>query len=130
MVNSLTKTNGRGQAGPVTQRDRPRVFRPPADVLETADEVLLFLDLPGVRPDAVDVQFERGELVVQGRSAAAEQPADWLVREYEPGDFYRAFLVGQDVDASRISAELRHGVLTVHLPRTDAARPRRITVQS
>jgi HSP20 family protein len=51
------------------------------------------------------------------------------VEEVEVGDYYRAFLISQDVAADKISAELKHGVLTIHLPRAEAALPRKIAVK-
>jgi HSP20 family protein len=50
------------------------------------------------------------------------------VNEYDVGDFYRAFSISEVIDAEKINAELKHGVLTVHLPKTEAARPKRISV--
>src|SRR5947209_1022273 len=92
---------------------RRLTFTPRADILETADEMRLLLDMPGVKSEDVEVHFERGELTVHGKCAPPEKPGKLLAAEYEVGDYYRAFIVGQDVDAERISAELKHGVLTV-----------------
>jgi HSP20 family protein len=116
--------NGR-QAGAA----RRPTFTPRVDILEKEDELLLLLDVPGVRPEDVELNFERGELTVQGHCEPTEQRGRYLAAEYEVGDFYRAFLIGQDVAADRISAGLKDGVLTVHLPKSDAARARRIAVQ-
>jgi HSP20 family protein len=98
------------------------VFTPRADVLETANELWVYLDLPGVRPEDVEVHFERGELTVLAR-VQDEQSANqrWLLREYEPGNSYRAFRVSQDIDPAGISAKLEHGVLALRLPRAEAA---------
>jgi HSP20 family molecular chaperone IbpA len=51
------------------------------------------------------------------------------LREYEVGDFYRAFNIHESIDGSRIEAEFKNGVLTVHLPKVEAARPRQINVR-
>ena len=110
--------------------ERRLTFTPRADILETADELRLLLDLPGVRPEDVELNFERGELTVLGKCATPERPGRLLAAEYEVGDYYRAFLIGQEVDAEKISAELKSGVLTVHLPKSAAARSRRIAVKA
>jgi len=127
MTNSLQRTE---QAQTLAEPRPPvETFVPRADILETADELLLLLDVPGVKVDGLELQFERGELVVHGKVAQPVERPRWLVSEYEVGDFYRAFLIGQEIDASRISAELKNGVLTLHLPKVEAVRPRRIPVQ-
>jgi HSP20 family protein len=114
--------------GPQARAARRVTFTPRADILETSDELLLMLDLPGVRTDGVDVRFERGELTVHGRCEPSQPSGQCLATEFEVGDFYRAFLIGQEVAADKISAELKDGVLTVHLPRSEQAKARRISV--
>jgi HSP20 family protein len=106
------------------------VFTPRVDILETPEELLLVLDMPGVRPENVDLRFERGELTVHGKVGTLEPKSGrCLVAEYDTGDYHRAFLISQDVAADRITAELKNGVLKVHLPRAAAAQPRKIAVQ-
>src|SRR5438045_2796117 len=90
-----------------TLAERRLTFTPRADILETAEELRLLLDLPGVRAEDVEVGFERGELTVHGTCAPpAERPGQLLAAEYQVGDYYRAFLIGQEVDAEKIHAEL------------------------
>src|SRR5579884_687687 len=96
-------------------------FTPRADILETPEEMLVLLDMPGVKAEGVEVHFERGELVVQGHvEPPPERDVAWLAAEYEVGAYHRAFLIGQEIDASRISAELKAGVLTLHLPKAES----------
>jgi HSP20 family protein len=108
-------------------------FTPRVDIYETDKELLLFADLPGVRPDGVDLRFENGELLLHGhvnQERDENVPRRALVlSEYEEGDFYRVFHIHESIDSSKISAELKNGVLTVHLPKVEAARPRQISVQ-
>ena len=104
------------------------VARPRVDILETEQEVLLLADLPGVKPTDVDVRFENGELTIHGRrtpSNAGKRRALW---EYEPAHYHRAFRLSEDVAADKIEAKLTNGVLTVRLPKAEAAKPRRIAV--
>lgn len=118
----------------VTRMERTRsglVFRPNVDILEQGDELTLFADMPGVRPGDIDVNFENGTLTIYGRVPQRQgEETTYLRAEYGIGDFYREFQVSETIDANRISAECRHGVLTVHLPKVDAARPRKIEVRS
>jgi HSP20 family molecular chaperone IbpA len=104
-------------------------FTPRVDIYETDKELLLYADLPGARPDDVDLRYEQGELLLHGRVQPRELSGNFLLNEYEVGDFFRAFTIHETIDASRISAECKNGVLTVHLPKVEAARPRQISVQ-
>jgi len=105
------------------------VFTPRVDIVETDNELVLMADLPGVGPDDMDVRFEKGQLSLHGRCPQRPRDAQSAQAEYSVGDFYRAFTIGEDIDADRIAAELKNGELTVHLPKSDKARPRRIAVQ-
>jgi HSP20 family protein len=117
-----------------TELDKPEVtlglcFTPRVDILETDEESLLLADLPGVTPEDVDVRFENGELIIGGRCASRHQGAKYLLSEYGVGDFYRAFTISDHIDWQKISAELKNGVLTVHLPKAETVKPRKITVK-
>lgn len=105
------------------------VARPRVDVLETDQELLIYADMPGVKPDDVDVRFENGELTIHGRRTVTKQERQVVYREYEPAHTHRAFRLTEDIAADRIHAELKNGLLTVHLPKAEAAKPRKIAVK-
>lgn len=115
------------QTGAEQLRDGPH-FVPRVDIYETDKELVLYADLPGVAPTDIDLRYERGELVLQGKVARRPRDGSPLVAEYEEGDFYRVFQVHESIDGSRIAAECKNGVLTVHLPKEEAAQPRKINV--
>jgi len=104
-------------------------FTPRVDIYETDQELTLYADLPGVRPEDVDLRFERGELILHGRVQPQAGGQQYYLNEYQEGDFYRVFQVHESIDASRIAAECKHGVLTVHLPKAEAAKPRQVKVR-
>lgn len=108
-----------------------KTYLPAVDIRETKEELVLFADLPGVKPDGVDIHFEGGELTITGR-VEPRQPdgTRYLLLEYETGDFARTFRISESIDASRISAELKDGVLTLHLPKVEAVKPRKIAVKT
>jgi HSP20 family molecular chaperone IbpA len=106
------------------------LFTPRFDIFENADELLLFGDLPGVTKDGLDIRFERGELTIYGKVAPRPGDVEFVYGEYGVGDFYRVFAIGEAIDSSRIFAELKNGVLTVHLPKSEAVKPRRIEIKS
>jgi HSP20 family molecular chaperone IbpA len=116
---------------PAVERTRNGMtFSPRIDICEKEDELLLFADMPGVTADGLDIRFENHELTIHGRVAPRHKDVEYLYAEYGTGDFFRTFSIGESVDASRISGELRNGVLTLHLPKTEEVKPRRIEVRA
>lgn len=105
-------------------------YRPVVDILESAEELRVMADMPGVKAEDIDVNFEDGVLTIQGK-VGPRQPEDttYLLQEYGTGDFHRAFDVSETVDAERISAEYDDGVLTLHLPKVERAKARKIEVR-
>jgi len=104
-------------------------FTPRVDIVETDAELTLYAEVPGVRPEDVDLRYEKGELLLHGRVKPRQDQRSMLLQEYEEGGFYRAFTIHESIDSGRIEAECKNGVLTVHLPKTEAVRPRQITVR-
>jgi HSP20 family protein len=106
-----------------------RFFRPNVDIVEKAEELLLLADVPGADGNAIDIRFEDGELTLHGK-VESRQGADhsYLHQEYAVGDFYRTFQISEAIDAGRISAEYGDGVLTLHLPKAESVKPRKIAV--
>jgi HSP20 family protein len=105
-------------------------FTPRVDIVESDAELTLFAEVPGVRPEDVDLRYEKGELVLHGRVQPSAKRETMLLQEYEEGDFYRAFTISESIDAGRISAECKNGLLIVHLPKVESVRPRQIAVRS
>src|SRR5262245_1397675 len=94
-----------------------KYFTPRVDIFETEQELLLLADVPGVAPADVDLRYEQGELILQGKVTARQRQGHLILGEYEDGDFYRVFQIHESIDASRIEAECKNGVLIVHLPK-------------
>ena len=104
-------------------------FVPRFDIWEGDDELLLYGDLPGVSVEDLDIRFENRELTVHG-VVAPRHAGEFLFNEYGVGDFHRTFAVGETIDAEKISAEMRDGVLTLRLPKSEKVKPRRIQVNA
>jgi HSP20 family protein len=106
-------------------------YRPNVDILEQADELLVVADVPGAAASEIDIHFEDGQLTVRANVKNRQGDSTrYLLREYGVGDFYRTFRVGEQIDASRIKAEFADGVLTLHLPKIEAVKPRKIAVSA
>jgi len=126
---ALSKTEGKEVAS-VERTHSGTTYTPRVDICETDDEMILYADLPGVCPEDVDIRYENRELTIHGRVCRRHEKIRFLYGEYGIGDFYRTFAIGEVIDSEKISAEMNNGVLTLHLPKTEAVKPRRIEVNS
>lgn len=104
-------------------------FQPRVDIYETDRELTLVADVPGVRPEDIDLRYENGELLLHARAQPRQTGKTALLREYEVGDFHRAFRIDESIDSTKIEGECKNGVLTVHLPKVEAKKPRQISVK-
>jgi HSP20 family protein len=84
--------------------------------------------MPGVSKDGLELTVENGELVIIGRRTAAQPAGQLVYRESRRLDYRRAFELDPSIDTTKISAKLDQGVLTLHLPKAEAVKPRKITV--
>ena len=104
-------------------------YRPNVDILEEKDELVVLADVPGATAEDIVVDFEDGTLTIHAKvKPRGEDDRQYLVQEYGLGDYYRTFRVSESIDAGKISAECADGVLTLHLPKAEAVKPRKITV--
>src|SRR5690606_31726137 len=100
------------------------------DIWEGDDAFVLYGDLPGVDPGSLDIQFENRQLTIHGKVCRRCEGVNYMFSEYGIGDFHRSFTIGEAINSEAISAELCNGVLTLHLPKADEAKPRRIQVKA
>jgi len=109
-----------------------RTYIPAVDIVEMPEELLLLADMPGVKAADLSVNYERGLLTLHGRVTPRQDASttDFLLGEYGVGDFMRSFQIGEGVDSARIQAELKDGVLTLHLPKKQEVLPRKIAVKT
>jgi HSP20 family protein len=127
MARELTKKQ---QNGAVAERTRnAAIYTPRFDIVETAGELMLYGDLPGVSKENLTIDFENGNLSVEGKVEPRHTGHDFVYGEYGIGDFRRNFTISEAIDSQKISAELRGGVLTLHLPKAEAVKPKRIAVK-
>lgn len=120
-------TPARGTAEPT--REAP-LFQPRFDIAENENELTLYGDLPGVQQDDLDIRYENEQLLISGRVAERNAGLQLLRQEYRVGDFQRTFTIGEAIDAEAIGAEIHNGVLVVHLPKSESAKPKRIAVKA
>jgi HSP20 family molecular chaperone IbpA len=130
---SETMVKKEEQPAEVASVERTRsgqTYSPRFDIWETKEELILYGDLPGVTAESLDIQFENDVLTIHGTVGSRHKDVDFLYGEYGIGDFYRTFTIGESIDSGKITAEMHNGVLTLHLPKTEAVKPRRIEVKA
>lgn len=108
------------------------VWAPPINVREDGEQVYVEAELPGVRPDDVEISVENGMLTISGEKHAEQEQkeASWHVVERRYGRFERSFTLARAVDVDNIKASFRDGVLRITMPKREEAKPRRIRVDA
>ena len=105
-------------------------FVPAVDIYETEEALTLVSDMAGVSPEGIRIDLKDDQLTVAGavvESAGSQERV--LLKEYETGDYFRQFALGEVIDQSKITAQLKNGVLTLVLPKVEKAKPRRIEIK-
>jgi len=118
----------RGEALAERSREIP-VISPVVDIYENDDEILLHADMPGVTKEDVSVNVDNGKLSISGvRNLQVSGAANW--EEFADVEYRRTFSVPQSIDVGKVNAELKDGVLKLHLPKSGAAKPRMIKIKA
>src|SRR5271157_804767 len=106
-----------------------RVFVPATDIFETDEALTVIVEMPGVDKDKVDVKVENDVLIIEGWiDFSRYEGLQPVYTEYNIGNYARSFQLSNKIDQDRISAELRDGVMTLVLPKSERAKPRKISV--
>jgi HSP20 family protein len=106
-----------------------RFFVPSTDVYETEEGLTLVMEMPGASRDNLNVSLEEGVLKIEGRLDPSKYNGlDPIYTEYNVGHYARSFSLSDKVDQDNIGAKLEDGVLTLTLPKSPAAKPRRIAI--
>jgi HSP20 family protein len=106
-------------------------WRPTADIIENDKEYTIKAELPEVKKEDIDIKVENGMLTLSGERRVEKSTDDEKQHRRESfyGRFARSFSLPEDVDVTKITADCRDGVLKVHLPKTEAKKPRSIDVK-
>jgi len=110
-------------------RQGPRLM--PIDLYRDGDHYVLNADLPGIDPGSVDIDVDGQLLSIRAeRTPRSQEGVKWIARERSAGSFLRQFNLGQGIDTTAISANYENGVLSVVIPVSEKAKPRKIEVQT
>ena len=113
----------------LTARTAPKAM--PVDLYRDHDGYVLNADLPGIDPGTVDVDIDGQLLTIRAqRTAGNADGVKWISQERPYGSYLRQFSVGEGVDTSRISASYDNGVLSVIVPLSEKAKPRKVKVET
>lgn len=129
MSTTFATEETQNDAAPVESTPNGTTYSPRFDIWEDDDEMILYGDLPGVMPEDLEVRFENPVLTIHGKVRPRHNDIKFLIGEYGIGDFHRTFTIGEAIDTEKISAGLKNGVVTVHLPKSEKVKPRRIDVK-
>jgi len=128
MKESTVPAKSETQRAVAETREEARTLTPPVDIFETPEGLGVVADLPGVAKDQVDIRVENGVLTIKGAVAPKEE-AEPVYREFRVANYFRQFQLSEEVDQDKIQAEMRNGVLSINLPKKEAAKPRQIEVK-
>jgi HSP20 family protein len=103
----------------------------PLDVIETSDAYLVRATMPGVQPENIQIALDGETLSIRGetRGEPEQEGQNWVLRERRPFSYRRTITLPGPVNPDTARAEYEHGVLTLTIPKAEAARPREIKVQ-
>lgn len=101
---------------------------PEVNIFENKDGYILEVEMPGVNKDGLEITLEGNEITLTGHRQRETIKAEALYRESRLADYRRVFELDPAIDSSRISARMEQGVLTLHLPKTEKVKPRKISI--
>jgi len=104
-------------------------YEPVVDIWESEQALILQADVPGVRKEDVEVNLDNDVLTINGRVSVDDyEGLRPVYSEYNVGNYFRRFSLGETIDKAKISADMQDGVLTVTLPKKERAQPRKIMI--
>ncbi|MEJ5990103.1 Hsp20/alpha crystallin family protein [Ramlibacter sp. PS3R-8] len=128
-MSNAVQTSSSSRAAEAVQAPQPHVV-PPVDVFENESSITLLADLPGVAREQLQVRVDGDSLVLEATAVTAGPENLQLVYgEAQVPTYRRQFTLSRELDASRIDAQLRDGVLRLTIPKAEEAKPRRIQVK-
>lgn len=103
---------------------------PPVDVIEDENGITVTADLPGVTKETLAIRVDGDRLTVEGTIVLGEsENMDPIYAEVSAAQYKRSFTLSRELDTAQIAASIKDGVLTMHVPKLEQAKPRRIEVK-
>jgi HSP20 family protein len=107
-----------------------RFWAPAVDVRDDENEVVVHAELPGVKQEDIDIEVTGDTLTIRGerKFEDTEKRKDYVRVERSYGSFQRSFTIGMPIENDKVNAEFKDGILTVHLPKSEKVKPKKIAV--
>ncbi len=114
----------------ILRRREEAVLRLPLDAYETDEAIVILASLPGVNPDEVEITLEEDRLTIKGQFPQRMENVDYLITELPAGmPFARVLHINTPIEADQVEASFKDGLLTLTLPKAQAARPKVIKIK-
>lgn len=126
-MDTMVRQN-RKEMGASAQPVSEQFIAPMASVMENADGYTLQVEMPGVNKEGLEMWVENNELTIVGRRALPPIEGTMIHRESRGENFRRSFEIDPSIDSGKINAKIDQGVVTLHLPKAEQVKPRKITV--
>ena len=107
---------------------RHRSVLPPVNITARNDEYLLEIEMPGVNKEGLEISVEGNQLTIVGKRQPEHIAGEVVYRESAEGEYRRVFEISSDIDTGKISAEMHQGIVTLHLPKAERVKPRKIKI--
>ena len=128
-VNSLTERNDeRNVQTREETRSKEKYIRPAVNIIETEEGLVLTADIPGAAKETLDVNVEKGILTISAPTNHS-MPGQAVYQEFELANYYRQFSIPESLDHEKARADFTNGILTLTVPKAEAAKPKRIEVK-
>lgn len=127
-VNGLTEQSEKNIQTREETRSSEKYIKPAVNIVETEEGLMLTADIPGACKETLDVNVEKGILTINAQVSHA-MPGQPIYTEFELAPYYRQFSIPETLDHQKAKADFTNGILTLLIPRAEAARPRRIEVK-
>lgn len=124
--NELTRQEKQMTGSRENTRTEGRYVAPPVDIFETDEGLTLLADVPGLDRSSLQINVEKGILTLEGK--AHVESGDRLYHEFSMAGYWRQFQIPDTFDTAQAKAEMSNGVLNLHLPKAEAAKPKRIEI--
>lgn len=125
-MNTVVEQDARKNAP--AQSNARNYITPDVNIFETKDGYVLQAEIPGVTRAGLDISLENNELTIVGHRTPADVKAELLHRESSGADYRRVFELDPAIDTAKIDAKVEQGLLTIHLPKSERVKPRKVTV--
>jgi HSP20 family molecular chaperone IbpA len=128
-VNSLTERNDeRNVQTREETRSQEKYIRPAVNIIETEEGLVLTADIPGAAKENLDVNVEKGILTISAPTSHS-MPGQSVYQEFELANYYRQFSIPESLDHVKARADFTNGILTLTVPKAEAAKPKRIEIK-